>query len=277
MSGDGWESGPNPVAHIITTRTAQVGGVATACLAGLWATLPASQFWPVVPAMGGVAVAGGLSAYFASVFHARTTWGVPLLMRLPVAPGDAMRAALTLDDGPHPDTTPRLLDLLAARNAHATFFLVGQRARVYPNLTRRIAEAGHQIGVHGLHHRTMVLQSPAQVTRDLTDCEAILTDLTGCALTARLLRPPYGFKTWTLCRTAARAGWVIAGWSLDPRDYDLHTPDTLARAVTARLAPGDIILLHERPGSSVLFDALPQILRAGAEAGIGWEIIGSEP
>lgn len=272
---DGWEAGPNPVAQIIATRTAQVGGAASLGLAGLYGTLPPSAFWPAVPALGGVAVAGGLSAYFVGVFYAHTTWGLPLLTRLPLAPGGPLRAALTFDDGPHPDTTPRLLDILAAHNARATFFLVGQRARAYPDLTRRIADAGHMLGVHGLRHRTMVLQSPAQVRRDLASCEAILTDLTGRALPARLLRPPYGFKTWTLCRAALHAGWTVVGWSLDPRDYDPHTPDTLAHAVMSRLTPGDILLLHERPGSSVTPDALETILRAGAAAGITWEAVGS--
>lgn len=270
MTGDGWEPGPNPVTQIIATRTVQVGGVAALGLAGAWASLPASGFWPAVPVSGGVIVAGSLSAYFVSVFYARTTWGCPLLTHLPIAPDTASAAALTFDDGPHPDTTPHLLDILAEHQSRATFFLVAERARAYPDLTRRITEAGHTIGVHGLRHRTMVLQSGQQVTRDLADCEKIFADITGTALPSRLLRPPYGFKTWTLCRTAHRLGWTIAGWSLDPRDYDPHTPDSLAEKTVSRLAPGDIVLLHERPGSKVTLEALPQILHQGAERGIRW-------
>lgn len=254
---DGWESGPNPVRQIIVTRTAQVGGAAGLALAGLGTVLPASQTIPLAIG-GGVGVTLGLSAYFVATFYARTPFGGSLWVRLPRQAGNVV--ALTFDDGPHPNTTPRLLDLLAQANVQATFFLVGERARAYPDLARRVAEAGHTIGVHGLRHRTMVLQNARQIACDLREAARILEDTTGKPLAARLLRPPYGFKTWTLGRVARREGWTIASWSLDGRDYDPQTPAQLAERISARLAVRDIVLLHERPGDSVTLDALPAIL-----------------
>jgi peptidoglycan-N-acetylglucosamine deacetylase len=263
VSGDGWEPGPNPVARIITVRTAQVGGAAA--LTGLGLCLPPERFWLLVP-WGGAAVAVGLAAYFIATFYARTSFGVPLLVRLPPSAENAV--ALTFDDGPHPKTTPILLDALAAAGAKATFFLVGERARAYPDLARRITAEGHGIGVHGLRHRTMVLQSAREIERDIAEAARILEDVTGQPLPVRLLRPPYGFKTWTLCWTARRLGWTLVSWSNDPRDYDPVSADELAGRAAARLTPGDIVLLHERPETDRTNDALPLLLRTCREQGL---------
>jgi peptidoglycan/xylan/chitin deacetylase (PgdA/CDA1 family) len=266
LSGDGWEPGPNPVAQIIAVRTAQVGGAAVASLAGLRLLLPPERFWPLVP-WGGTVVAGGLSAYFVATFHARTRFpGTPLLVRLPREAGKAV--ALTFDDGPHPDTTPRLLDRLAEGGATATFFVVGERASAYPRLVRRIVEEGHALGVHGLRHRTMVLQSAREIERDLTEARRRIEDAAGAPLTARLLRPPYGFKTWALARTADHLGWSLVGWSLDPRDYDPASAEELAARTASCLVPGAIVLLHERPDSDTTPGALPGILQACRERGL---------
>ena len=241
---DGWEPTPNPVARIIAARTAQVALPVMAALTGVAAFDP-PRAWTAVLWAGGATIAA-LSAYFAATFYARTTFGFPLITRLPADAGNVI--ALTIDDGPHPETTPRLLDVLAAYGATATFFTVAQRARAYPELVRRIASDGHTIGVHGLRHREMVLQSAAQIERDLTDAETIFADILGSPLPVRLFRPPHGFKTYTLCRTVTRLGWTIVSWSLDSRDYDSpDAPTLIARLLSAR--PGDILLLHERPGA----------------------------
>lgn len=250
---------PNPVAQIIACRTAQVGGAATVVLAGLSTIYPPSVMVPVALA-GGVAVAAGLSAYFARTFDPRTIFaGCPLVIRLPKSCGNAI--ALTFDDGPHPDTTPRILDTLAANNARATFFVVGERTTQYPKLVRRMVREGHTVGVHGLRHRTMVLQSRSEIERDLGQALSRIEDAAGETLPHPvLLRPPYGFKTKALAQTAERLGFVIVAWSLDPRDYDPSDPETLTAKLVAKFVPGDIVLLHERPELPAATDALPQLL-----------------
>jgi peptidoglycan/xylan/chitin deacetylase (PgdA/CDA1 family) len=266
-----WEGEPpevNPVARIIGVRTAQAGGAAVAALAGLRLALPDALFWPAFFG-GGALVGGGLSAYFVATFTAGLPFpGAPLLVRLPESAGpDAV--ALTFDDGPHPETTPRLLDTLAAHGAQATFFLVGERASRYAKLARRVTEAGHMVGVHGLRHRTMALDTAGAIRRDLAEAARRIEDATGAApLAGRWLRPPYGFKSLTLCRTATEEGWRLAAWSLDARDYDPQTPETLAARILGRLAPGDVVLLHERPGVPATLDALPRLLAGCAERGL---------
>ncbi len=262
---DGWEPGPNPVRQIIVRRTLEVGSVAGAGLAVASLTLPASALLPLA-VTGGATVTAGLSAYFVSTFYARSSFGYPLVTHIPQTGTPSV--ALTFDDGPHPETTPALLDILAQANAQATFFLVGARVRAYPDLAKRISDAGHTIGVHGLNHRTMVLQSPREVARDLSEAERILEDTTGKPLSSRLTRPPYGFKTWTLCCTLHRLGYTTVSWSLDGRDYDRQTPDALASRITSRIQPGDIVLLHERPGDNTTLCALPAILAYLHERGL---------
>ena len=262
------EDGANPVVQIIVTRTLQTGGAALLALAGLRAVLPPERFRPLIPA-GGLLVAGGLSAYFVATFTPRTPLGgVPLVCRLPKRADRAV--ALTFDDGPHPETTPRLLDILAAHDAHATFFLVGERAARFPDLVRAIADAGHALGIHGLRHEAMVLQSASRAAADLRAARRILVDTAGLPDPAavRLFRPPYGFKTAALCRAAARLGLVTVAWSCDPRDYDLVNANALRARVAARLRPGDIVLLHERPDAPHTLDALPGVLADIAGRGL---------
>jgi peptidoglycan-N-acetylglucosamine deacetylase len=238
-----------------------------AFLAGLGLTLPRPDFFAVIP-WGGAIVAGGLSAYFVATFYARTTFGTPLVVRLPEAAGNAV--ALTFDDGPHPKTTPILLDALARAGAKATFFLVAERTRAYPELAKRIADEGHGIGVHGLRHRTMVLQSAKEIERDLAEAQQVIEEVAGKPLGVRLLRPPYGFKTLTLCRTVQRLGWTLISWSNDPRDYDPISADELTRRAANRLVPRDIVLLHERPETARTNDALPALLRIGQQRGLSF-------
>ena len=254
---------PNPVGAVIGVRTGQVTAVSLPILAGLWWWLSPRHFGLLLPWIGPT-VALGLSAYFVATFHAQTRFpGARFLRRLLPDAGNAV--ALTFDDGPHPETTPRLLDLLADANAKATFFLVGERAAAYPDLVRRIHKEGHCLGIHGWHHRTMVLQSAREIAADLAKARRCLEDTIGEPLPALLVRPPYGFKTWTLTQTIGRLGGTLVGWSLDPRDYDAPQATAIAERVRTRLGPGEIILLHERPGTTNTLDALPEILRACAE------------
>lgn len=258
----------NPVAQIIVTRSLQTGGAALLALAGLRAVLPPERFRPLVP-VGGLLVAGGLSAYFVATFAPRTPLGgAPLVCRLPVKAGNAV--ALTFDDGPHPETTPHLLDVLAEHNARATFFVVGENAARFPSLMRRIVSDGHAVGIHGLRHETMVLHSTKRAAADLHAARRIIVDAAGFADPAavRLFRPPYGFKTAALCRTAAWLGLVTVAWSCDPRDYDAISAGDVRARLAAQLRAGDIVLLHERPGTRHTLDALPGVLADIAARGL---------
>ncbi len=264
-----WENEPpepNPVAEIIATRTLQVGVGALALQTALRCLLrdPDRARWA---SWGAAGVTVGLSGYFAATFSARVPLGgARLVTRLPRSAGPGA-VALTFDDGPHPDTTPRLLDILAAHQAKATFFLIGERASRHPDLARRITDEGHTVGVHGLRHRTMVLTSGPQLRRELREAVRRIEDATGQALPSpRLLRPPYGFKTVTLCRVAGREGFQIVAWNVDGRDYDDPPPNILTARLLSRLTPGAIVLLHERPRRPETLEATLPVLLAEIRA-----------
>jgi peptidoglycan/xylan/chitin deacetylase (PgdA/CDA1 family) len=270
---DDEEPEPNPVMQIIVTRTLQTVAITVPLLIGLRVVLSPDRFGLLLRA-GGPLVTAALSAYFAAAFHARSPLfsllsgrGNGFISRLPASAGNTV--ALTFDDGPHPRSTPYLLDILAQHNARATFFLVGERVSRCPEVVRRMADEGHAIGVHGLRHRTMVLQKPAQVRNDIQEAIRSIEEAAGAPLPfPRLLRPPYGFKTPLLGRMAARLGCRIIAWSLDPRDYDPISSDSLMARLAQKVSPGSIVLLHERPGESVTAQALPSLLKLCHDRGL---------
>ena len=115
-------------------------------------------------------------------------------MALPAtAPAEPMYLALTFDDGPSPQYTPRLLDGLKQRGVHATFFLIGQQVQDYPELVQRIRAEGHQIGNHTYDHAPLDRLSCGEAMADLSRCDGVLQELAGEG--TYWVRPPYGFIT----------------------------------------------------------------------------------
>lgn len=210
-------------------------------------------------------------------FPALTTFG-PVRNR--VLPGLAARGAddhvaLTFDDGPDLASTPRFLELLAARDVHATFFLLGSMAERAPSLVREIQAAGHEIGVHGWHHQSLLFRSPRATDQDLTRARDHLADLTGGQPT--LLRPPYGVMTASAHRTARRLGLRPTLWTSWGEDWTARaTPSSVYRQVTKDLHGGGTILLHDtdctaKPGSwHATLGAVPLLLDHCQER--GWEV-----
>lgn len=152
--------------------------------------------------------------------------------------------ALTFDDGPHPEITPRLLDLLAAQGAHATFFVVGREAEKHPALIRRIASEGHALGHHSWTHSEPAQTSTATLLQEVARCRALLTDLTGAP--SDRFRPPKGQLTAGKLVALLRAGQRVVLWSDDPKDYAM--PDAaplVAWANAATFTGGAVVLLHD--------------------------------
>jgi peptidoglycan/xylan/chitin deacetylase (PgdA/CDA1 family) len=173
--------------------------------------------------------------------------------------------ALTFDDGPHPEGTPAILDLLARAGAHATFFLVGEQVQRRPALAAEILAAGHIVGLHGYRHRLQLRQSRAQVQTDLALGAAALEDATGAAIAWH--RPPYGIYSATGLGAVRAAGWRPLLWSRWGKDWRrATTPARIAARATRSLSAGDVILLHDADFYSAhnshrrTADALPLIL-----------------
>jgi peptidoglycan/xylan/chitin deacetylase (PgdA/CDA1 family) len=190
----------------------------------------------------------------------RAARGLGLPRALPAA-----GVALTFDDGPHPEGTPAILDLLARAGAHATFFLVGEQVQRRPALAAEILAAGHVVGLHGYRHRLQLRQSQAQVQTDLALGAAALEDATGAPIAWH--RPPYGIYSATGLGAVRAAGWRPLLWSRWGKDWRrATTPARIAARATRSLSAGDVILLHDADFYSAhnshrrTADALPLIL-----------------
>jgi peptidoglycan/xylan/chitin deacetylase (PgdA/CDA1 family) len=149
--------------------------------------------------------------------------------------------ALTFDDGPHPEYTPRLLDVLERYGARATFFMVGAQAARHPEIVARAAAAGHTIGNHTWDHPAMTVISSAERREQLRRCREILG-----AYGSRLFRPPFGFQNRASRFDALRTGYDVVGWSFSAYDWLERDGPWMADFIGKRLAPGKIVILHDR-------------------------------
>ncbi len=167
--------------------------------------------------------------------------------------------ALTFDDGPDPAYTPSVLAILARYQAQATFFMLGERVRLYPALAREVSQAGHAVGSHCEHHVSLLLASPARISREIVQAETAIEQATGRQ--PWLLRPPYGFHPPLLSREAKRRGYLVVGWSISSQDSASLPAERIARRVLARVRSGSIVLLHDGRGQrEETVKALPLIL-----------------
>ena len=152
--------------------------------------------------------------------------------------------ALTFDDGPHPEGTPAVLEVLDEADVKATFFLVGEQVERRPALAAEIARRGHLVALHGFRHRPQPLIGAAAVAEDLARGAAAIESATGSQPSVH--RPPYGLYSPAGLATVRRNGWQPLLWSKWGKDWRrLTTPQRIAARVTRELRPGDVILLHD--------------------------------
>jgi len=173
--------------------------------------LPAG--WAV--AAGGVVWIAVAAFFTYTIAHPASRFFVDIVDRLPAG---APRIALTFDDGPDPDVTPRILDVLRAHGARATFFVLGERVEQHPEVVRRIRDEGHAIGTHTQHHRLRFhFGSAAYVAREIEDAIHAVAAVTGTPPT--LFRPPQGLRTppFTSGWRRVRRSRSLAGLPWSPR------------------------------------------------------------
>lgn len=180
--------------------------------------------------------------------------------------------ALTFDDGPHPEGTPAVLAELERLGVTATFFLTGEQVERFPSLAAEIAAAGHEIGLHGYHHRLMLLRGPRAVDRDFDRALAAIENATTASPV--YFRPPYGVFSLTSLELVRRRGWEPLLWSRWGADWrERETPTSIARRATVSLSAGDVVLLHDADHYSSAGSwrrtvaALPAIVEAALELG----------
>ena len=154
---------------------------------------------------------------------------------------------LTFDDGPSGRFTERLLDGLKDRNAKATFLLCGYRMKLYPRLTERIIEEGHEIGLHGYSHKSMDNMCKRNIEQEIKRSLELLPE----DYEVSFLRPPGGLYCPNVQSAAQEQDLSLLHWSIDPKDWATNNVDAIKKTVLNQVRNGDVILLHDMTDSSV--------------------------
>jgi peptidoglycan/xylan/chitin deacetylase (PgdA/CDA1 family) len=195
-----------------------------------------------IPALAAAGAAG--VALYGAQYPTAQLYG-PTVCRFPAAKG---RLALTYDDGPNPEYTPRLLDLLDSYDAKATFFLIGRWAAREPGLVREVVARGHAIGDHTFTHPTMPLHGAPRIRDELARCRDAI-ESAGVELStlggAALMRPPFGRRRPGTLRVMREQGYVPVTWSVTGYDWRRREPAERIGARCVKARDGDVILLHD--------------------------------
>lgn len=186
---------------------------------------------------------------------------------------DRPQVALTFDDGPDPEITPAVLDLLADCQARATFFVIGRSLEKNPALAERMCREGHELGNHSWQHSHFQnFYSAAGHGEEIDRCAQLIKTL---AHTTRdpLYRPPVGLKSPAMARAAHKRNLTVVAWSIHSRDTIARNPRVIAAGVLARIQPGDIVLLHdghdqEQRHRPQIRQALPLLLQGLRQRGL---------
>ena len=193
--------------------------------------------------------------------------------RLPQASAARAEIALSIDDGPDPEVTPRVLDLLAAHGAVATFFCIGERVAQHAALAREIVRRGHSIENHTQHHRHhFSLLGPRRIAAEVGRAQETIAAVTGTE--PRFFRAPAGLRNAMLDPVLRRLRLQLASWTRRGFDTVNGNPAAVLRKLTRKLCAGDILLLHDghsartAQGAPVIEIVLPQLLRAFDAAGL---------
>lgn len=188
--------------------------------------------------------------------------------------GEVSRAALTFDDGPDPEWTPRILDILKKYHARATFFVLGANAEKYPALLRRIVAEGHEIGSHTFTHTNLAAMPEQQVTLELNATQRVIENATG--LSTLLFRPPFDADSQPEdvaqlrpLQIAQDLGYLTVLERVDPQDWDRPGTQEIVRRIQEQKSEGTIVLLHDAGGPRhQTLEALPFILENFRKEGI---------
>jgi peptidoglycan-N-acetylglucosamine deacetylase len=232
-------------------------------------------------AIAGVLAADHLVLAAASLWP-RSTWVGANLRRLPVTAAGRVEVALTFDDGPDPEITPRVLDLLDRHGDRATFFCIGERVRAFPEIAAEIARRGNRVENHTQTHPHLFACYPAPaLLREIAGAQESIVHATG--LSPRLFRAPAGLRNplldWILFRTGLR----LVSWTRRGFDALEKNPRRIACRLMAGLTPGDVLLLHDgsssrkRGGNPVVLEVLPRLLDDLAARGLRSVAIDSAP
>ncbi len=193
------------------------------------------------------------------------------VVRLPARAAERGAVAITIDDGPDPEVTPHVLDILDRYSARATFFCIGELAERHPELCREIIRRGHAVENHSqFHNHLFSLFGPKRIYREIQLAQTALAGVTGQA--PRFFRPSAGLRNPFLDPVLARVGLQLVSWSKRGFDTRESDPDNVLKRLVRDLKGGDILLLHDgnaartTQGTPVILEVLPRLLEKIADA-----------
>lgn len=203
----------------------------------------------------------------------RSHWLGPNWTRLPAAATARNEIALTIDDGPDPIVTPKVLDILDRYSARATFFCIGENAARYPDLCREIVRRGHTVENHSQHHsKYFAFMSPAGFTRELQFAQTTLTTITGQR--PLFFRAPAGLRSPLLDPALTHLDLRLASWSARGFDTRIGNAKQVKKRLLSHLRAGVILLLHDgnaaltSEGVPVILDVIPSIMATATAANL---------
>lgn len=237
-------------------------------LAPLWLIGWPAQ-WPLVLTL----LAANHALITALGLWPRSTWLGPNIRRLPASSSARGEVVLTIDDGPDPALTPRVLDVLDTAGVKATFFCIGERVLRHPELAREILARGHELQSHSQRHRhNFSLLGPRGYAQELAAAQRSFEQVTG--VTPRLFRAPAGLRNLFLAPVLHRLGLQLVSWTARGYDTRERDPARVLHRLTRQLRAGDILLLHDSnaactaTGEPVVLAVLPELLRRLHAAGL---------
>lgn len=194
---------------------------------------------------------------FFRIFFPNKTWGFSRL---------EMSVYLTFDDGPEPEITPWVLDILKENTISATFFCVGENVKKYPEIYARILSEGHSVGNHSMKHEKGVKTSLDEYVQSIEEASKYIH--------SSLFRPPYGRIT-TSQSLALNKKYQIIMWSWLSFDYDKNIPvEKILSKAKKQISAGDILVLHDNPKTKDRLKViLPEIIQIVKEKGIAFKKI----
>ena len=235
-------------------------------IAALIALLARPQWWPsILTAVVLNHVVLGLIGLWP-----RSRWLGANMLRLPDTAASRSEIALTFDDGPDPDVTPKLLDMLDAHQAKASFFVIGDRAAVYPDLIREIVKRGHSVENHSRTHSGFFgVFGWTALRQDIGAAQEIIAGIAGQP--PAFFRSPMGIRNPILDPVIARLGLRYITWTRRGFDTVSSNPAVVLERLIRKLSAGDILLLHDRrtrDQRALVLDVLPALLDRIAAAGL---------
>jgi peptidoglycan/xylan/chitin deacetylase (PgdA/CDA1 family) len=189
----------------------------------------------------------------------------PNLVRLPASAARRREISLTFDDGPDPDVTPRVLDLLDRYQAKASFFCIGENVAAQPELVKEIVRRGHSVENHSYrHHRAFAFFGISRLKREVDSAQSAVASITG--RTPVFFRAPAGFRSPFLDSVLAPRGLRYVSWTRRGFDAVSTDPQRILKRLTTGLAAGDVLLMHD--SAPVVLAVLPPLLEQLSARGL---------